>query len=98
MGVPDSTLTPAGWGHLLLFGVLVPLVASRSRKRVETIAALPPLKKHLTAVLFQLMAFAAISSYVGRIEWIPLFPAKAPSIRDLLAGGAILCAAVLAMR
>jgi membrane protease YdiL (CAAX protease family) len=65
----------AGWVHLALFGLLLPLAAFAGKRKLEGGTRLPPKRAFLTSVVLQLVIFGAVSFLIARLEWIPLFPA-----------------------
>lgn len=77
------TLGVAGWGHLVLFGVVVPFLAWRSRGQLAAHAD-TPMATHLRRVIAQLVVFLLISLAVAAAEGITLFP---PYRVDMLAIG-----------
>lgn len=74
----------AGWIHLLIFGLVLPYGAWRSKRRLASGRKLPPRDRYFTGVLFQQLVFVAISLLVAKKEWIPLF--KAPKLTATTVG------------
>lgn len=91
-------MTLAGWIHLLLFGIVVPIAVIRSKVRVDAGDPLPPLRGHLTATMITLLIFGAVSVIVAWLEGIPLFPRRSPSGAAWMAGAAFVGVTVVAMR
>lgn len=87
----------AGWYHVALFGALIPWAAVRSRRRVGA-HALPRLRRHLPRVVLQLLVLGALSVWIGRLEWVPLFPREAPPIWTMALGLLLALGAAAAMR
>ena len=85
-----------GWYHLVLFGLLLPWLAVRSRSRMAG-RPLPPLRRHLPGVVVQLTVLAGLSLLVARVEWIPLFPGKAPPAWTVVLGIVLAFLAAAAM-
>jgi membrane protease YdiL (CAAX protease family) len=91
-------LTFAGWLHVLLFGVVVPIIVLRSKRKIDTGLELPPFEQHIVITLVQLVVFAAGSLLVASVEHIELFPARLPPPSAWLMGAVLYAAAVLVMR
>lgn len=93
-------LTPFGWLHLLLFGVLLPLMVLRNARRIKQRALpLPPRLVHFKSTAAVLFACFCLSVATALVQRIPLFPAGIPHPwRGLAAGVAMYVAAVLIMR
>jgi len=85
-----------GWYHLVLFGLLLPWLAIRSRSRIAA-HPLPPLARHLPRVVVQLVILGGLSLLVARVEWIPLFPRKSPPLWTVALAVVLALAAAAAM-
>ncbi|MFO0873437.1 MAG: CPBP family intramembrane glutamic endopeptidase [Phycisphaerales bacterium] len=90
LSVDTSFIGPPGWAHLVAFGVLVPWMAIHSRRRVVAGTKLPTLTAHFVSTLLVLVAFGTLSWTVAKVEWIQLFPAQWPALRDWLVGAVVL--------
>jgi membrane protease YdiL (CAAX protease family) len=93
-------ITPAGWVHLLLFGVFLPVMALRSARLIaKRKMPLPPRLVHFQSTSVVLFAFLSLSVATALVQRMPLFP---PGVshpwRGLAAGAAMYLAAVLIMR
>ena len=86
----------AGWYHLAMFGLVIPWMALRSRRRVGT-GPLPPLRRHLPRLVLQLAILGGLSLLVARVEWVPLFPRKAPPAWTVALGLGLAMGAAAAM-
>jgi uncharacterized protein len=94
-----SEVNAAGWGHLALFGVYLPLMVLRGRKMVFAAdKPLPNRLRHFQMTSIQLLAFALLSLMVAKVQWIQLFPRTLPSAWAIAGGVAIYVAMVLLMR
>lgn len=92
-------INAAGWTHLLLFGIILPVaVALQRQKAMPATGPLPDRKKHFQRTTFELAWLAGVSLLVARVEWMHLFPAELPTFGALLAGCAVLGAMVTYMR
>jgi len=92
-------INPAGWMHLAYFGLLIPAMVLRGRKKIrDTNKPLPNRLRHFQVTLFSLVAFAGISLLVARAEWIELFPRTWPPLLAVLGGVVMLVATVAFMR
>jgi membrane protease YdiL (CAAX protease family) len=92
-------INPAGWAHLAYFGLLIPLVVLRGRKKIrDPQRPLPNRLRHFQATTLSLVMFAVMSLLVARAEWIELFPRAWPPLSAILAGAVMLVAAVAIMR
>ena len=93
-------LGPAGWVHILYFGVVIPALAVLSRRRmVGGRTSLPPRLAHFKSTAINLAIFGGMSLAVARLQGIELFPAEGVHLlRGLLAGAALHAAAVAFMR
>jgi len=81
----------AGFGHLLLFGILIPIAAIRSKKFLDRIIYTP---RRRYFVSMQVGILALISLTVARLEFIPLFPRALPRPGAILAGALFLAIAL----
>lgn len=88
----------AGWYHLIAFGVVVPLLAWRGRRRVLGVQPLPNRSAHFRSTATMLLLFAALSLLVARNEWITLFPPIHLTSVSLAAAVAMYVVSVVAMR
>jgi len=86
-----------GWYHLAFFGLFLPWVAVRSRRRL-TEHGFPPRKAFFVSVILQQVIFGTMSLIVAYMEWIPLFPARLPSLSAALMAVVFLAGSVLVMR
>ncbi len=84
---------PAGFAHLLLFGILVPAAAIRSKKFLDRIIYTPRTRYFISIVL-QVSAMTLVSLAVARAERIPLFPRALPPRSAVLAGAVFLVIAI----
>jgi membrane protease YdiL (CAAX protease family) len=93
-------LTPAGWLHLLLFGVFLPVVVVRNARRIQQrTLPLPPRVAHFQSSAFLLVACGGVSIMTAFVQDLPLFPTGIPhGWRGLAAGAAMYVAAVGIMR
>jgi membrane protease YdiL (CAAX protease family) len=92
-------INPAGWAHLVYFGLFVPVMVVRGRMKIrDPKAPLPNRLRHFQATSFTLVGFAAVSLLVARTEWIELFPRIRPSLLAVVAGVAMLVTTVAFMR
>jgi membrane protease YdiL (CAAX protease family) len=86
-----------GWYHLAFFGVFLPYVAVRSRRRLEE-HGYPPRKAFFVSVILQQAIFATMSLIVAYLERIPLFPPRLPAPQGVLLAGLFLAGSIVAMR
>ena len=95
----SAPVNPAGWAHLVYFGLVIPFAAWRAKRRLIDKAA-PPVDrlKHLQAGTFSLLVFAGMSLVIARVQDIALFPLVGPTLPALAAGVAFYIAAVWYMR
>ena len=93
-------LTPFGWLHVLLFGVLLPVMVLRNARRIKQRAVpLPSRLAHFQSTSFLLLACFGLSVATALAQRLPLFSAGIPHPWwGLAAGGAMYVAAVLIMR
>ncbi|MCU1231177.1 MAG: Abortive infection protein [Acidobacteria bacterium] len=87
-----------GWLHLLLFGVIVPIVALRTRRAVLQMAWPPNRIVFYSGALIQLVLFTAASIFVAAKEKIELFPHRAPTAIQALIGLVVLIVLVAFLR
>ncbi len=86
-------IAPAGYAHLAVFGILIPILAIRSMKLIES-RPFAPRRRYFKAVLVQLIAFAAFSIAVARLNWIEIFPRRMPPLSAIAAGVLFLACAI----
>ena len=68
-------MTPAGWGHIFFFCVLVPVLAVRSRRRTQRPdAPRVPLPKFLQSGAIMLVLFAVLSLLTAQRQRMDLWP------------------------
>jgi len=79
-----------GWLHLLFFGIVVPIVALRTRDVILRLPSPPNRIPFYLGALAQLVIFTAISVFVAWREKIELFPRRMPTGSQALIGLAIL--------
>ena len=91
-------MTIAGWIHLLLFGIVVPIAVIRSKQRIDAGDPLPPLAAHLTATIASLIVFGAVSVIVAWVEGFSLFPPRMPPGAAWMVGAAFVAIAAVMMR
>ncbi|HYW74023.1 MAG TPA: CPBP family intramembrane glutamic endopeptidase [Pyrinomonadaceae bacterium] len=92
-------INPAGWLHLLNFGLALPLVAiSQARRFAQADKPLPQRIHHFRRTAATLVLFGGLSLLVARFEWIDLFPRALPPWRAIGAGVLMFVVAVAAMR
>ena len=58
----------AGTWHLLFFGVLIPFVVVRSKRKLDDAKKLPPRKQIFARVIVQLAWFTLVSIFVAHEE------------------------------
>lgn len=84
-------INPAGWFHLLWFGVALPaLVTLKWRKAVSPQGQLPNRLRHFQATTVELVMWAVVSLSAARAQRIALFPSTWPSLLAITTGVAIL--------
>ncbi len=93
-----SVLSLAGWYHVLAYGLLIPLLALRTKRKLTGPAPLPDRKRHYLASALTLAALSGYSVWVAHREWIDLLPRRVPSVPSVALGLATYAGAVLAMR
>ncbi|HEY8713131.1 MAG TPA: CPBP family intramembrane glutamic endopeptidase [Thermoanaerobaculia bacterium] len=87
-------IAPAGYLHLFLFGILIPISAIRSKKLLES-RPLPPRRKYFISVFIQVGCFALFSIAVAHLDRIEVFPRAFPPLRAIVAGVVFLALAVM---
>ena len=89
-----------GWYHVLVMGVLIPVVVVRNyRRMVGKSLALPNRMRHFRTTAIMLVLLTSLSVIIGRAEWIDLYRFDAARLPQGLAAGAVMyVAAVAAMR
>jgi uncharacterized protein len=90
---PINTL---GWYHLFLFGVLVPLTAIRSRRRLLAAASVPSRPLHYASTMLLQVMFAAISLWTARVQHVGLAFGR-PTTPGIVAGAIVLVVGVFAV-
>lgn len=78
---------PAGFAHLLLFGILIPAAAIRSKRFLDRIV-FTPRTRYFVSIMLQVSALTLLSLAAARAERVPLFPRAFPP-RDAIAAGAL---------
>ena len=86
-------MTLAGYGHLIFFGILIPIGAIRARKAIA-MRPLPQRRRYFRAALVQVAMFGLLSIAVARVERVPLFPHDLPPRAAVAAGLAFLAIAI----
>lgn len=71
--------------HILFFGIVLPVAAILSRRRMRLVAGGSRLRFY-SAQIAQMVLLTALSIYVARVEHIALFPAAAPPATAIVAG------------
>jgi membrane protease YdiL (CAAX protease family) len=84
---------PAGAAHLVVFGILIPISAIRSKKLIES-RPLPPRRKYFLSVVIQVATLTLMSIAVAWRERIPLLVPVRPPAGAVIAGSAMLVIAV----
>ena len=89
-----------GWYHILVMGVLIPLVVVRNyRRMVGKSLALPNRMRHFRTTAIMLVLLTSLSVLVARAEWIDLYRFDSAKLPQGLAAGAVMyVVAVVAMR
>ena len=90
-------VTPLGWYHLIVFGLLIPLGAVRGRRKLAA-RPLPSRTRHFVLTTVTLMLFCALSLWTARDHALPLFPRAWPRPAGVVAGAVLLIVAVGFMR
>lgn len=88
-------IAPAGYLHLIAFGILIPIAAIRSKKRIESGRFFAARRRFFISALIQVGVFAWFSIAVARWNAIGIFPRTVPPPRALIAGVLFLVLAVL---
>lgn len=88
----------AGWYHLVAFGLIVPWLAWRGRRKMLGPRPLPNRTSHFRSTATMLVLFASLPLLVARSEWIDLFPPLQLTAVSLAAAVAMYVVSVLAMR
>ncbi|HZN37032.1 MAG TPA: CPBP family intramembrane glutamic endopeptidase [Pirellulaceae bacterium] len=92
-------LNLAGWFHLGFFGVYLPIMAARNRKKVlGSGGALPDRLRHFQRTALEVGLLAICSLLVARVQRIELFPLAFPPLGAVIAGVVAYAAAVAYMR
>ena len=92
-------LTPLGWLHLVLFGVAVPLLVIKNRKKMTGAGGpLPDRMRHFRTAVLEGSMLASLSLGVATLQHIDLVPRAWPSGRAIGFGVAAYMAAVGFMR
>jgi membrane protease YdiL (CAAX protease family) len=100
-------LTLAGWYHVVTFGVILPLLALRSRgalagsstgQRDGEPPVFPDRLQHFKRTSVVLILLALVSVLVANVEWIELFPPSWPTPISIAAGVVLYSVLVVAMR
>lgn len=74
----------AGWLHVAAFGLLLPLVALRGKRKLEQgQMKLPPKRAYLTSLLVQVLMVGALSSAVAWIEGVQILRPPAFTVTAL---------------
>jgi membrane protease YdiL (CAAX protease family) len=81
----------AGYCHLALFGVLIPLLVVKSSRKLSE-RDYQPRQKQFIAVILQLLFFAVFSIWVAQIEYINLWAKPKGWPKALLVSAAVLIA------
>ena len=99
MIAPQATfLNAAGWGHLLVYGIWLPiLVIRQARKVAARKAALPQRLAHFRTSTLSLVYLAAGSFAVAKAQRIGLFPREVPALPGVVAGIVMYVLAVAVM-
>ena len=85
---------PAGYAHLLLFGILIPIAAIRSKGILDHIV-LTPRRRYFISIIVQVSALTLASIAVARAEHIDVFPRRMPPGTAIAAGLAFLVFAIV---
>jgi membrane protease YdiL (CAAX protease family) len=81
----------AGWYHVLVMGVLIPVVVVRNyRRMVGKSLALPNRMRHFRTTAIMLVLLTSLSVVVGKAEWIDLYRFDAARLPQGLAAGAVM--------
>src|SRR5262249_5891447 len=92
-------LNPAGWSHLLVYGVWLPaMVAWNARKIAARVKRMPPRLAYFRSQSLGLLILATLSVLVARVQHLGLFSLSVPHLgRGLIAGALMYPAAVVFM-
>ena len=81
----------AGWYHVLVMGVLIPVVVVRNyRRMVGKSLALPSRMRHFRTTAIMLVVLTSLSVVVARAEWIDLYRFDSARLPQGLAAGAVM--------
>jgi membrane protease YdiL (CAAX protease family) len=86
-------IAPLGYAHLVIFGIIIPILAIRSMKLMES-RPFAARRRYFKAVLLQVAAFGAFSICVARLNWIEIFPRRMPPLSAIVAGAIFLSCAI----
>lgn len=89
---------PVGWYHLVMFGVVMPWAAIRTRARMKALDHLPSLTSWLIRSLVLILAAGALSLLTARMAWVSLGRWTMPEPLHLLLGAMLLAAFVMLVR
>jgi membrane protease YdiL (CAAX protease family) len=85
-----AELNLAGLLHVGYFGILLPLLAVRNRKKLlDTAKPLPNRLRHFQKTTFELALLATLSLMVAFVQGIRLFPRSLPPLAAVAAGVAM---------
>src|SRR5262245_55112772 len=94
-----DVLNPAGWFHLVYFGVLLPALAVYQYKTwLQTDQPLPNRLRYFQQTAFGLVMLTTLSLLVAWVQRIRLFPPSLPAFGAVIAGVALYAAFVAFMR
>ena len=93
-------LNAAGWAHLFAYGLLLPLMVVRARRKVVGApdAPLPDRLRYFQGTTIELLMLVAGSLAVARAERMQLFPSAFPPWYGIAAGIVAYASAVFYMR
>jgi membrane protease YdiL (CAAX protease family) len=83
----------AGYVHLVVFGIFIPILAIRAQKVIQWRPVVAR-RRYFRTMLIQVAAFAVFSMWVAQQNWIEIFPRRMPPARAILAGAVFLILAV----
>jgi len=86
----------AGYLHLAAFGVLIPLLAVKTSRKLLTIAY-QPRQKQFIAIILQLLLFGVFSIWVALAEYIDLWTRPKGWLKALSVSAAVLIAMIAFM-
>lgn len=90
-------LGPAGWYHLVIMGVVIPVMVVRNyRRMVGRSLPLPDRMRHFRTTAIMLVLFTMLSVLVADAEWIDLFRFDTARLPQGLAAGAVMYAVAIA--